>query len=245
MRLTLLLVSVAVLLLGSGCATAHRKLLFHPTHHAPSQRLTEWKCKNHPIGFARTVLGPGNVWLLVHGNGGQAADREYALACFSAGDSVYILEYPGYGGRAGTPSLTSCNAAAKEAYEFLRAEFPNTPVCVAAESIGTGPACVLAGLPRPPDKIILVVPFDILSTVVSDHLAFLPSGLLLRDNWNNIEALRSYRGPLEIFAAAGDTTISIRHAKALAATKPQAIFHEFPGDHNDWPTGGRVTFSNP
>ena len=68
---------------------------------------------------------------------------------------------------------------------------------------------------------------------------------MLRDNWNNIEALKTYAGPLEIFAAKGDTIIPIRHAKALAASKPQTVFHEFDGDHNDWPNDGRVTIRNP
>ncbi len=243
--MTLLLSSIMILCCGTGCATLQRKLLFSPTHDAPHQWLTAWKQGNDLIGYAHIVPAPRNVWLLVHGNGGQASNRGYALASFSPEDSVYVLEYPGYGQRAGTPSLQSFNAAARDAYEFLRAEFPDKPVCVAGESIGTGAASSLGAHPHPPDKIVLVVPFAILRDVVGDHVPIIPPGLLVRDNWNNIEALKHYDGPLEIFAAKGDTIIPIRHAKALAASKPKAIFHEFEGNHNDWPNDGRVSIRNP
>lgn len=245
MRLTLLLFATTVLLLGVGCATVQRKLLYHPTHDTPAKWLDEWMHNGQRIGFSRTVASPRNVWLLLHGNGGQAAYRGYALPCFSPEDSVYILEYPGYGQREGTPSRQNINAAAREAYELLREKFPTTPVCVVGESIGTGPACTLATHPRPPDKFVLIVPFAVLKEVADDHLPLLPTSLLLRDNWNNIEALKNYKGPLDIFAAKNDTIIPLRHAKALAASKPQTFFHEFEGGHNDWSNGDRVRIRNP
>ena len=63
----------------------------------------------------------------------------YRLHAFSPRDSVYILEYPGYGEREGKPSRASFDAAALEAYQLLRAQSARKPVCVAAESIGSGP----------------------------------------------------------------------------------------------------------
>ena len=245
MRMIFLLGAVLAFFLAAGCATVQRRLLFQPSHNAPNPSLAAWKHGDQLIGYAHTVPTPHNVWLLIHGNGGQASHRTYALASFSASDSVYILEYPGYGQREGKPSRQSFNAAARAAYEILRADFPHTPVCVVGESIGTGPVCFVANNPHPPDKIVLVVPFDILATVVPDHIPFFPARLLLRDNWNNLEALKGYDGPLEIFAATDDTIIPIRHAKALAAGKPKSIFHEIPGGHNDWPNDGRVSIRNP
>jgi hypothetical protein len=235
----------AVVILFLGCSSVQRRLLYFPSHQTGSNGLSEWKHQDQLIGFSRVVQSPKNVWLLIHGNGGQAADRTYALPSFSDQDSVFILEYPGYGTREGIPSLKSFNDAAGQAYEILRGQFPNLPVCVASESIGTGPASTLTGKPNPPDKLVLIVPFDVLSKVASDHFPFLPTKLLLRDNWNNIEALAKYDGPLEIFAAKGDTVIPIAHAKALAATKPQAIFHEIEGGHNDWSHGLKVEIRNP
>ena len=107
---------------------------------------------NRLIGFSCLVESPKNVWLLIHGNRGQVADREYVIHCLSIEDSVFILEYPGYGNRSGKPSRKSFNEAAEEAYWELRERFPGTPVCVAGESIGSGGACYLAWLNSPLEK---------------------------------------------------------------------------------------------
>lgn len=228
-----------------GCSSIERKLLFYPSHDEASGDLTSWKKDGQVIGFARIVPSPRNVWLMMHGNAGQAADREYALPSFADEDSVYILEYPGYGGRKGTPGKDSFNAAAKEAYEFLRASFPNAPVCVAAESIGSGPASYLATLERPPDKIVLVVPFDSLAAVGRDHFPGWMVKMILSHNWDNGAALKDYKGPVEIFAARNDSIIRFEHAETLAKKIPNAKFHLLEGGHNDWSMDERVKIRNP
>ena len=228
-----------------GCSSVQRKLLYFPSHTFIASELTPWTHLDQTIGYAREVPAPKNVWLLLHGNGGQAEHRTYALPSFSNEDSVFILEYPGYGLRSGSPSMKSFNDAAKVAYEILRERFPSSPVCVVGESIGSGPASILTKCSRPPDKLVLVVPYDELAKVAAEHYPFLPVRLMLHDNWNNISALANYHGPLEIFAATYDTVIPIAHAKMLASTKPQAVFHEIPCSHNDWSQFSAVRFRYP
>lgn len=228
-----------------GCSSLQRKLLYFPTHSAASNGLTEWRDGEKVIGYAREVASPRNVWLMLHGNGGQASDRVFALPRFDSDDSAYVLEYPGYGGRAGTPSMPAINAAAHEAYVLLRLRFPDRPVCVVADSLGTGPACILSQQAPPPDKLVLIVPYDELARVAAEHYPSWLVRLLLTDNWNNLSALATYRGPIEIFAADNDRIIPISHAKALAASKPQTVFHVLRGGHNDWPQNASVKFRNP
>ena len=211
-----------------------RSMLFFPTHAAASTGLTPWSDGNRTIGYCREVPNAQTVWLMMHGNGGQAADRDYVLNRMSDGDSLYVLEYPGYGLREGNPSMESMNRAASEAYQLLRRRSPNTPVCVLGESIGSGPACALAQEKVAPDKIVLVVPFDSLVSVASRRFYFLPVRLMLRDAWNNVEKLRNYSGPVDIFGAADDAIIPIEHAKALATKIPAAHFVAISGGHNDW-----------
>jgi uncharacterized protein len=242
-----LLVFLAVAYLAVVCffALLQRKLLYYPTHHPERQGLSEWRHEGRLIGYAREVPAPQNVWLMLHGNGGQASDRAYTLSSFSAMDSVFIVEYPGYGLRPGSPDLTGINQAAREAYELLRSRFPRTPVAVVGESIGSGPAAALAKEPHPPDKIVLITPYDTLARVAAHHLPYLPAGLILRDNWNNIKSLRGYRGAVEIFAARDDDIIPMERARALAQSRPSAIFHEIEGGHNEWAYPGRVRIRNP
>lgn len=218
----------------AGCESLTRNALFYPTHHDKDGGLARWMHEGSLLGFAHEAPAPENVWLMLHGNAGQAADRVYALHAFSPRDSVYIMEYPGYGQRGGEPSRSSFDAAARQAYEALRARFPGTPVCVVAESIGSGPAATLAALEQPPDKLVFIVPFDDLKSVARDHSSFLPVSLLLAGSWNNVDALAGYRGPMDVFGASQDQVIDVRHARALAASRPQARFHLLQGGHNDW-----------
>lgn len=227
-----------------GCKSLQRKFLFFPSHHQRDNGLTAWKREGQLIGYAREVAEPENVWLMLHGNAGQAADRTYALPCFSPRDSVFILEYPGYGMRSGKPSTATFNAAAVEAYKMLRETFPKTPVCVVGESIGTGPASALAKETPPPDKTVLVVPYDKLTSVAAHHFPYLPVRLILGRCWDNIDALGGYSGPVEIFGALEDDIIPIQHARNLAHRVPGAKFHEIPCGHNDWSSGGAVQIRN-
>ena len=217
-----------------------RSMLYFPTHDARSTALKRWSDGNRTIGFCREVPNAQTVWLMMHGNAGQAANRDYVLHCMSDRDSLYVLEYPGYGLREGSPSLGSINQAASEAYRLLRSRNPNIPVCVLGESIGSGPACSLARETVPPDKIVLVVPFDSLAAVASGHFPFLPVRFLLRDAWKNVESLSHYSGPVEVFGAVDDSIIPVKHAKSLARQVSGARFVEIAGGHNGWSMGAQV-----
>src|SRR3954471_2793148 len=187
-RLKAVLISLVVVLtlLIFFRASIERFLLFFPTHQAADGGLKRWEINGEYVGLARMVESPRNVWLLLHGNGGQAADRTYAFPSFSEADSVFILEYPGYGMQPGRPSQQSFIAAAKEAYLELRNQFPNRPICVASESIGSGPACHLATISPPPDKLVLVVPFDSMELVAREHFPRPVVWLLLQQKWDNV-----------------------------------------------------------
>lgn len=211
-----------------------RTMLYVPSHYLMRTTLSEWKNGSSLIGYCREVPEPEAIWLMLHGNGGQAAHREETLRCLSPGDSFYVLEYPGYGLREGTTTRASIDAAASEAYQLLRSDHPGTPVCVIGESLGSGPASFLALEKTPPDKIVLIVPYDELANVASGRFPFLPVRLLMKDNWNNVESLKSYAGPIDIFATRDDRVIPFKFAENLAREIPAAHFTVFSGGHNAW-----------
>jgi len=230
--LTLLALYLAVVLV---VYFRQRSFLYYPSHEPSfTHQLTPWKLGSRVIGYAREVPQPRTLWLLCHGNAGQAADRAYVLPRLAPTDSLYVLEYPGYGLRDGSPSRDSMNAAALEAYEHLRHQNPGTPIGVIGESIGSGPACSLAQAAPPPDKIVLLTPFDTLAKVAAHHMSFLPARLILKDDWDNVTALRDYRGPVEIYGAIDDNIIPFSHAQALASAHPGAVYRSILGGHNDW-----------
>jgi pimeloyl-ACP methyl ester carboxylesterase len=211
-----------------------RSLIYFPTHEVVETTLQPWIADGRLIGYCRPVEHPRTIWLMTHGNGGQAAHRAYVLRRMSEKDALYVMEYPGYGLRSGAPSSTAFNRAAAEAFQLLRRDFPRSPVGVIGESIGSGPASSLALLPNPPDKIILVVPFDSFANVAAAHMPMLPVRAMLKDNWDNIETLKNFAGPLDVYGATDDRIVGLDSAKNLAAHLPRAKFVEIPGGHNDW-----------
>ena len=217
-----------------------RALIFFPSHQRSETQLRPWVVEGRTIGFCREVNGPGTVWLMAHGNAGQASQRDYVLGHVAPGNSLYVLEYPGYGQREGSPSKASMDGAAAEAYHVLRKEFPRTPVGVVGESIGSGPVSSLASDPVPPDKIVLIVPFDTFASVAQQHMPFLPVRAILKDKWDNIQALSGYAGPIDIYGATDDRIIPVEHARRLAAALHNARFVLIPGGHNDWSNSDQV-----
>jgi pimeloyl-ACP methyl ester carboxylesterase len=180
------------------------------------------------------------VWLMFHGNAGQASDRGYVRGSLRDTDAVFIVEYPGYGQREGSPSMESINAAAVEAYALLRTLYPGVPIGVIGESLGSGPASYLCSLPDPPARAVLIVPFDNLAAVAKEHIRYLPVSLLMRDKWDNVIALSKYAGRVDIYGALHDSVIPVHHARQLARSLPRATYHEVDCGHNDRSSSGFV-----
>jgi hypothetical protein len=219
-----------------------RSLLYFPTHYSAQSDLAPWTLNDEVIGYCREVASPKIVWLMLHGNGGQASQRSYVLSHMSSADAFYVVEYPGYGLRGGSPSTGAINTAAEQALRILQKRYPLASICVIGESLGNGPACYLASLSDPPTRLVLLVPYDRLSDVAGEKWPWLPVHLLMKDDWDNIEALKGYRGPVEIYGAIEDQVIPMQHAKNLAAHVPQARFQAVLGGHDWSESDSRVQF---
>ena len=240
--IALVIFAGAYLALGILLFIKQRSLLFFPSHYTNESPMSSWRAKGETIGYSREVTKPKAVWLMMHGNGGQASMRGYVLRWLPSEDAFYVLEYPGYGLRRGAPSKDAFNAAAEVAYRDLQTRFPDAPVNVIGESMGSGPACYLASLPHPPAKLILLVPFDRLSAVAAQQFPWFPVRWLMKDDWDNLTALRNYRGPVKILGAIDDRVIPIEHAKNLAAHVPQAKFEAILGGHGWSETPSLIDF---
>ena len=145
--------------------------------------------------------------LVTYGNGSTAigcahyADDVQSVAAFD----VFILEYPGYEDRAGSPTEKSLFTAADEALQMLPT---NKPVYLIGESLGSGIASYLAG--NYPDKIagmILISPYNRLSRVAQYQYPLLPCELLLLDRFASEKYLRAYHGKVGITVGDKDTIV--------------------------------------
>jgi len=171
--------------------------------------------------------------MIMYGNGGTAvgsghyANEIQSVAAFD----VFILEYPGYEDRPGSPSQRSLFKAADEAFHMLPA---NQPIDLVGESLGSGVASYLAG--TYPDKIsgvIFISPFSSLTDVAQSHFPMLPVRLLLTDRFPSEKYLGNYRGKLGAAVDGKDTVVPKKFGLRLydGYVGPKKLW-EFPdGEH--------------
>ena len=158
---------------------------------------------------------PTGSLLILHGNGGWALNRAYMAKPIheAAALDVYILEYPGYGAREGSPGKASLLTAADEAFEMLP---KNIPVYVVSESLGTGVAAHLAQkYPSDVAGLAMFVPYDKLASVAGNHVPFIPAYYLLWDRFDPAEWLKDYHGPVKVIVAGSDEIIPPRFGEQL------------------------------
>ncbi|HTB84587.1 MAG TPA: alpha/beta hydrolase [Candidatus Sulfotelmatobacter sp.] len=251
-RILITVAIIYVLVCICGCAL-QRRLLYFPTV-IPAD-VVETVAKNH--GFepwknpAGEIVGwkkPANTnftgsVLIVHGNAGCALGRDYIAQPVhdAASVDVYVLEYPGYGARSGSPSKASFDAAAEEAFQLLP---KNLPRYVVSESIGAGVAGELAkNHPSEIAGVAMFVPYQNLASVAQRRMWFLPAYVFLLDRFNPEECLKQYHGPIKFLIAGDDEVIGpasgLRLANGYAGAKeiqviPGAHHNDVAEQNSDW-----------
>ena len=235
---------ICYLVVCIGCASFQRHLIYFPPSCKPteveqsaaSQNLTRWTSPtSEPIGWKR--LSPvqpaqGQV-LITHGNACCAFEcGHYADAIQQTGAfDVFILEYPGYENRPGSPSERSLYAAADEALQLLPT---NRPTYLVGESLGTGVATYLAGKhPTEIAGVVLLAPYNSLVSVGQAHMVILPVSLILRDRFPSEKHLRTYHGPVAMLVGGQDNVVPEKFGRRLydSYNGPKRLW-EFPeGDH--------------
>lgn len=232
-------------------ALAQRSMIYFPSRQeagplereASSRGFEAWKNQQgQSIGYRSLPASDDPrqplAILITHGNAGYAMHRaDYATLLRAAAPdravSIYLLEYPGYGARPGSPSQEAFLAAADEALT----EIPDaTPVILLGESIGTGVATgTAAAHSGRVNGLLLLTPFDSLSSVAAHHYPFLPVGWIMRDRYPSHEWLKSYRGPVAFVLAASDTVVPADLGRKLHDTYngPKKLIVAEQADHND------------
>jgi uncharacterized protein len=199
-------------------------------------------------GWLLRTPGARGTLVVFHGNAGSALDRVYVARAFARASpalplDVFLVEYPGYGPRAGTPSQAAMLASAREAIAAARREVPYGagPLFVLGESLGSAVAALAAAAaPGEVDGLILVTPLASVPAVAARHYPGLP-GWLVRDAYRADRALTRFGGPVAFVLAGRDEVVFTDLGQALfdARTGPKALWVDPRATHNtvDWSPG--------
>lgn len=246
------LIWVGVLFVMAGCQSRY---IYYPRQGDESNQVEEARCagllpwrdrEDRLIGWQNAETGTPAV-LLFHGNAGCALDRSYYVEALTGLAShavrrVCLFEYPGYGARPGKPSENAITPAALAAFDELAA---GGPVFLVGESLGTGVACaVAAARPDAVAGLLLITPFTSLPDVARAHYPWLPVRWLLRDRYDNVAALRAYRGPMVVVVAGRDTIVPSELGRRLFETYvgPKRMRTDAGPTHNELTLSARETW---
>ena len=185
-----------------------------------------------PANFPTAAPAPAVIF--GHGNGELIDFWPEELRKFNRlGVAVMMVEYPGYGRSAGTPSEQSISNTFVAAYDLLvsRKDVDSARIIFVGRSLGGGAVCALARL-RPSAALILMSTF---TSAKSFAKKFLVPPFMVRDPFDNLTVVKNYPNPILIVHGKHDTIIPYSHGKALHQAAQKGEMITYIAGHNDCP----------
>jgi fermentation-respiration switch protein FrsA (DUF1100 family) len=183
------------------------------------------------------------VMIFAHGNAERIDHWPRGLQTIrDAGVAVLLVEYPGYGRSAGSPSQASITVAMVAAYDWVasRADVDADRIFAYGRSLGGGAACALSQ-----ERSLAALVLQSTFTSVRPFAArmFLPS-FLVRDPFDNLAAVRAFEGPILVAHGRQDDVIPYTHGVALSHEIRTGRFLSYDAAHNDFPRDPREYWSD-
>jgi fermentation-respiration switch protein FrsA (DUF1100 family) len=229
-----------------------RQVLF-PRHMIPTPPEPDFKTAPIERWWLETSFGKVEAWYLPpaadaipapavifgHGNGELIDYWPTELGRFpEMGVGLLLVEYPGYGRSAGSPSQESIAETFILAYDRLAARPDVDParIVLFGRSLGGGAVCDLA-LKRPAAALILMSCFQSVSAFAHRYLA---PAFLIRDPFDNLSAVRRYPGPVLVIHGNFDEVVPFGNGRALYAVAQNGKMIVYEAGHNDCPPDWEV-----
>lgn len=258
LKIGFLFVTALYLTAATGLFVLQRSLQYFPTQRDPDPATLGL------AGVTRLILATPDgeslvLWyappeagrpviLFLHGNAGEIADRAERLAFYqSQGFGAAFLSWRGYGGSTGAPTETGLLIDARTAYDHLRSQGigPDRIVLV-GESLGTGPAVQTAARSQVA-AVVLEAPFSAALDIAQAQYAWLPVGLLMKDQYRSRDHIAKVRAPILILHGETDRVIPFTSGQYLfaLADEPKTFLslgpvgHEALGAAPTWEAGAR------
>ncbi len=219
------------------------------TAEADSLGLVKWPSASDYRGYLVDSEQADKTFVLFHGNAGEAANRLHYLPQFNRQNArTLLLEYPGYGLRQGEPSEQLFVEDGIESLQQIAAAYPDDPIIVFGESLGSGVASATVGaifnselaqnqsLKQKIKGLGLITPFDSLVNVAQRRYFYLPVSWLIHDRYNSARNLEKVTIPKARVLSGQDRVVPIKHGYSLEAQLvEEKESYVLPGaGHSNW-----------
>jgi pimeloyl-ACP methyl ester carboxylesterase len=239
-KLTMVMISAALLLGLSSCAGITRSMLYFPGNDTRVPDLSGSGLVEIESGrtVSRGVFVPGGEDLVVlfHGNGGTFyAQQEPARRWREAGFSVLIVEYPGYGISA--DSRLSESAIYRDAEALIRhvmaqQGFASGQIVLCGHSLGTGVAVEMAGrgLGR---SLVLFTPYTSIEDIGAQSLPRWLVRLVLTDRFDNASKAPGIQLPALVIHGVRDEVVPFVFGEEISRIFPRGeLMRLDSGEHS-------------
>ncbi len=169
------------------------------------------------LGYIRGSDNPKWGVILFHGTQGEALDRVWLSELVPDSDVLLLLpEYPGYGGKQGSPTEASIYAAAEFCWMEARRRW-KIPFTLLGESLGGAVASHVAAksVEKGAERIALISPFTSATEVAKRHYFFFPVQWMHRDKFETEKLLRNIQLPIHIIHGTLDQVTPIDLGRKL------------------------------
>lgn len=177
--------------------------------------------------------GEGTPLVVFYGGNAMNVGNFVNIAAADPTRSYLLMNYRGYGGSEGKPSETDLVLDARQCIAHARSlqGGPATPLALVGYSLGSGVAMQVAAMENPA-SLVLICPFDSMTEVACNQVAFLPR-ILPMDNWNSAIIAPTVTCPVTIMRAQTDDIVPTESTDRLIRSfnTPPAV-KIYPADHN-------------
>jgi pimeloyl-ACP methyl ester carboxylesterase len=219
MKAILSLLSLALglyVLVALALYTLQRKFVFHPTprieHSWPEVSLARPDTPGQSINLI--VLNPdmANALIYFGGNAESVAGSAAELSQQFAQHTVYLVNYPGYGGSDGSPGEQALFTDATLVFDHVASK--HASVSALGRSLGSGVVCWLA-TQRKLARVVLVTPFDSILQIAKNRYPIFPVKWLLKDHFASVRYAPDINVPVLVVSASDDRVIPAASTERL------------------------------
>ncbi len=229
---------VLVLIIYAACCLflylAQRSLIYFPTAESANPLAQDLRIASGIETLQVWQLNPGARRAIIYfgGNAEDVANNTPLFADMFAGQTVYLVNYRGYGGSSGSPSEAGLFADAEAVFDFITPRYSG--VHVIGRSLGSGVAVHLASV-RDVDKLVLVTPYDSIASIAQKSLPIFPVALLIKDRYDSARIAPGLVNQTLMLLAERDEVIPRASSEKLIAAFAPALVTRVvirQADHN-------------
>ena len=217
------------------------KLIFHPkpVRGTPPNPPAEPIDIHRPDAVLRGwVVNAESDGPLVVYFGGNAEEVSWNIPNWAARKATTILmNYRGFGNSTGRPGEATLRGDAIAVTEWARTQYPDRPLVLFGQSLGSGIAVLTASVVKP-DALILISPYRSVENIARRAAPLVPVRALLRHRFDAQTAVAALPRTL-VLASPNDQVIPYRENEAMvkainAVAEHPVELRTFPLSHNQF-----------